>query len=79
MDLPVFVEIILFILVIIIAALLVAFLSKKILSGGGGGASNIVAGATADLLNAEKRRAIDNILDQQTVKEMDEQESGQNK
>lgn len=53
-------------------------MSKKGLSGAGG-SSNMAAGAIADLLNAEKRNAMDHVLEEKSGKKMEEQELGETK
>lgn len=72
-----YVEIMVLVTVIISAVLFLAYMSKKGLGGGGGGASNIVAGATMDMLNEEKRNARDYVLEMEEGKKMEEQKSGQ--
>lgn len=59
-----------------IVAIFGYFMSRKGLSGGGG-ASNTAAGAIADLLNAEKRNAMDYVMEEKSGKKMEEQESGE--
>lgn len=70
------IDIIIFSAVIFIVAIFGYFMSKKGLSAGSG-SSNMAAGAITDLLNAEKRNAMDYVMEEKSGKKIEEQETGE--
>ena len=75
MGSPDYIEIAIIIAAILIALVFIVRMSSKGFRDLGGGATNVAAGATFDLLNEEKRKALEIVLEQKAKKKMEEQSS----